>query len=55
MFTKSFSRKDIRDIMDDKFQNLMAFKFIMRYLSECHERNKKLLRGIKKTQDDCSI
>jgi len=49
MFTKSFTSKEIRAMMDDKFQNLMVFQFILKYLYECHKRNKRLIKETNKT------
>jgi len=47
MLLKSYSRKEMREIMNDSFQNKLAIKFIHKYLYECTKRNNKLMQQTK--------
>jgi hypothetical protein len=44
MMLKNFTHEEIREIMDDWYQNKMAISFIQKYLYECVNRSKKYVK-----------
>jgi hypothetical protein len=51
MFIKYISHKEVQEILNDKYQNNMAFDFITKYLLECRKRNKRLIKQTNEMTD----
>ena len=51
MLIRSYTHKEIQEILDDKYQSKLALSFTLKYLYEIFRRNKKFLRQMKESEE----
>jgi len=55
MLIRSYTHKEIQEILDDKYQSKLALSFIQKYPYEIFRKNKKFLRQIKEWESKSKI